>query len=183
MALIKCPECEKDISNKATSCPNCGCPLNNSQTQSTTPVLQDGNYKISTQSYNYRKHIPIKIIAIIVCIVVVVCIAIIYFCNKKPSNISDEMYDFGIEALEVIDDYLDNEIDSQTAYEKLSSIDSNVTQYYNTKSNDKYSKDKSVFYVVSILTSELNTDELDNARLFQNRNALAKANDKGERIE
>lgn len=26
MALIKCPECGKEISDKATSCPNCGCP-------------------------------------------------------------------------------------------------------------------------------------------------------------
>lgn len=26
MALIKCPECEKEISDKAESCPNCGCP-------------------------------------------------------------------------------------------------------------------------------------------------------------
>jgi uncharacterized OB-fold protein len=24
MALIKCPECERDISDKAISCPNCG---------------------------------------------------------------------------------------------------------------------------------------------------------------
>ena len=28
MALIKCPECSKDISDKAANCPNCGCPLN-----------------------------------------------------------------------------------------------------------------------------------------------------------
>ncbi len=27
MALIKCPECEKDVSDKAQSCINCGCPL------------------------------------------------------------------------------------------------------------------------------------------------------------
>lgn len=26
MALIKCPECGKEISDKATYCPNCGCP-------------------------------------------------------------------------------------------------------------------------------------------------------------
>ena len=26
MALIKCPECGKKISDKAPSCPNCGCP-------------------------------------------------------------------------------------------------------------------------------------------------------------
>lgn len=27
MALVKCVECGKDISDKATSCPNCGCPM------------------------------------------------------------------------------------------------------------------------------------------------------------
>ena len=28
MALIKCPECNKEISDKAISCPQCGCPIN-----------------------------------------------------------------------------------------------------------------------------------------------------------
>lgn len=27
MSLIKCPECGKEISDKSTSCPNCGCPV------------------------------------------------------------------------------------------------------------------------------------------------------------
>lgn len=27
MALIKCPECGKEISDKAAACPNCGCPV------------------------------------------------------------------------------------------------------------------------------------------------------------
>ena len=27
MALIKCPECGKEISNRANACPNCGCPV------------------------------------------------------------------------------------------------------------------------------------------------------------
>jgi len=26
MALVKCPECGKKISSKASSCPGCGCP-------------------------------------------------------------------------------------------------------------------------------------------------------------
>lgn len=30
MALIKCPECGKEISDKASACINCGFPLNNS---------------------------------------------------------------------------------------------------------------------------------------------------------
>lgn len=28
MAIIACPECGKEISNKATACPHCGCPIN-----------------------------------------------------------------------------------------------------------------------------------------------------------
>lgn len=27
MALIKCPECGREVSDKATSCPTCGCPI------------------------------------------------------------------------------------------------------------------------------------------------------------
>ena len=27
MALIKCPECGKEVSSLAVSCPNCGCPI------------------------------------------------------------------------------------------------------------------------------------------------------------
>ena len=27
MALIKCGECKKEISDKAEVCPNCGCPV------------------------------------------------------------------------------------------------------------------------------------------------------------
>ena len=28
MALIKCPECGKDVSERASCCPNCGYPIN-----------------------------------------------------------------------------------------------------------------------------------------------------------
>ena len=33
MALIKCPECGKEISNKASSCPGCGCPINKTEVE------------------------------------------------------------------------------------------------------------------------------------------------------
>lgn len=33
MALIKCPECGKEISDKAVSCPNCGNPINTPEPQ------------------------------------------------------------------------------------------------------------------------------------------------------
>lgn len=33
MALIKCPECEKEISDKASSCPSCGYPINKTEVE------------------------------------------------------------------------------------------------------------------------------------------------------
>lgn len=33
MALIKCPECGKEVSEKAGVCPNCGCPLTSGMTE------------------------------------------------------------------------------------------------------------------------------------------------------
>ena len=41
MALIKCPECGKEISDKAGSCPNCGCPIANAPTSIKVRALSD----------------------------------------------------------------------------------------------------------------------------------------------
>lgn len=47
MALINCPECKREISDQALSCPNCGFPLQKEQI--VTPVNQPG-LKRSTSS-------------------------------------------------------------------------------------------------------------------------------------
>ena len=44
MALIKCIECGHDISDKATSCPNCGCPVRFSLEQQ-----EEANQQIITE--------------------------------------------------------------------------------------------------------------------------------------
>lgn len=41
MALIKCPECGKQISDRAASCPNCGCPIGNVPTSIKVRALSD----------------------------------------------------------------------------------------------------------------------------------------------
>ncbi len=43
MALINCPECGKEISDKAISCPNCGCPTNIIQKEEETELMQFPN--------------------------------------------------------------------------------------------------------------------------------------------
>ena len=48
MALIHCPECKKEISSAAESCPHCGNPMN---TQIKCPSCKSTNvHKISTGS-------------------------------------------------------------------------------------------------------------------------------------
>ena len=38
MSLIKCQECGRDVSDKAKTCPNCGCPINRFQNEKDFPT-------------------------------------------------------------------------------------------------------------------------------------------------
>lgn len=52
MALIKCPECGKEISDKANSCPNCGCPsseFNKPQTDIDREIILSGSNDKNTE--------------------------------------------------------------------------------------------------------------------------------------
>lgn len=40
MALIQCPECEGKVSDKAQTCPHCGCPISSPQQTTRTPAVQ-----------------------------------------------------------------------------------------------------------------------------------------------
>lgn len=46
MALIKCPECGKEISDKAIACPECGCPMNDQK-----PVVVRKDYKARAKAF------------------------------------------------------------------------------------------------------------------------------------
>lgn len=43
MALIKCPECGKEISDQAENCPNCGYPIKNQSTNNVNNNQQNSN--------------------------------------------------------------------------------------------------------------------------------------------
>ena len=38
MALIKCPECNREVSDKAKACPNCGCPISTAHSFNVTSL-------------------------------------------------------------------------------------------------------------------------------------------------
>lgn len=52
MALIKCPECGKDVSDKAQSCINCGCPLAGINPAGTVSVAVNGPGMVQMYIFN-----------------------------------------------------------------------------------------------------------------------------------
>ena len=72
MAMIKCPECAKDISDRSYNCIHCGFPLQDNKTETTTNKLEPNI--VSSQMKNIGNNI--KIVAIIAVSLMVICLAI-----------------------------------------------------------------------------------------------------------
>lgn len=85
MSIIKCPECGKEISDKATFCPNCGVPLNEDKKN----VENDDkkNEKKSVRKRDSTLSILAAIFAIFVCTLpVAIILAIIDVSLPKKEN-------------------------------------------------------------------------------------------------
>lgn len=86
MALIKCPECGKEVSSEASNCPNCGHPINNK----------------AIVSFNNNKTTLMKIVGIICGIFMIVIISFTIFnVSKKSKTIYDEIIDCTLEMQEL----------------------------------------------------------------------------------
>lgn len=54
MALIKCPECHREVSDRATACPNCGCPISGPQA-STDTIIKIGDIFYPTNDWAIKR--------------------------------------------------------------------------------------------------------------------------------
>ena len=79
MALIKCPECEKEISDKAKNCPHCGCPLNE---HDSTNSYVDDNFVVKSVIKKPNR----KIIIIVLAVILAIAVGIIIFLIAKPDD-------------------------------------------------------------------------------------------------
>lgn len=92
MALIKCPECGKEISDKASNCPNCGCPIEQKS------KIEEPENKIEKKpdrgknSNGIGKTILIVIITAMVVFCIIVAIGNIFGEKNKNNDftVSDE---------------------------------------------------------------------------------------------
>lgn len=101
MALIKCPECGKEISDKATACINCGCPLSAMIEKpieiKTVTLEKDLISKQNFSSNSIHKHpkgkrksiCTVIIITLIIFIITMLCGLI--SVNKMPADINSQI--------------------------------------------------------------------------------------------
>lgn len=133
MALIKCPECGKEISDRATACPNCGCPIKHEE-----DIKVDGNVGEDSTITEPKKRSKKAVYAIIgIGALVLVGGAVMIpkqIENKKNATYTEAVnllekgkYDEASELLNEIPDYKDVQtIQGQLKYESYaySSINS-----------------------------------------------------------
>ncbi len=85
MALINCPECGTEISDKAKSCPNCGYPIN-------TDIEDKGSDAGLVNESASKKPPLVKIL--IICVAVLACIAAVILVIKhgvlKPKTVFED---------------------------------------------------------------------------------------------
>ena len=124
MALIKCSECGREISDKASSCPHCGCPVTGKEELLEKPSVEkevsEGNNEEtkpeSGKSEDKKKLSKGGIIAIIVAVVVIVAVVIAYFVlttdsrnyNAASDLFKEEKYQEALEMFTELGDYEDS---------------------------------------------------------------------------
>lgn len=109
MALIKCPECKKKISDKCGKCPNCGYPINESIENNNTG-RDVGNYEIHEKALKpFYKQLWFGVILGIAVVVVILATVLFINCDIKPrynENGEPEFVEFTSEVYTNSDDYL-----------------------------------------------------------------------------
>lgn len=102
MAMIKCPECGKEISDKAKQCIHCGCPIGIDDSVSEDYIDNEGkNDKMEAVTPDKRKN-TIKLCAIIGILVLVLVIVVVVITNiGKTDYIVTPGIELGMDKSEV----------------------------------------------------------------------------------
>lgn len=90
MALIKCPECGREVSDKAAKCPNCGMPLSEVHVETQRSSNNGAGKKIEQSlSQKEKKRIPTWLLAIIIVGSLLIVGGIVFFCFLGVSSNSE----------------------------------------------------------------------------------------------
>lgn len=85
MALMKCPECGHDVSDKAEKCQNCGCPVS-VNLPNPKPNLSEREIEEAANK-NFKKGMK-TVIIIILCLVILVSACEIVKAKKRNNSVA-----------------------------------------------------------------------------------------------
>ena len=110
--------------------------------------------------------------------------------KEPPADVSEQMYEYGVAALELCDDFLNNEIDEEIAKEKINKIYDNASIYNKNKYRElgvsnyveapdyQYKKDSHIEIDIYLLSSNLTLRSIrgtpSKEKISENRDKLAK---------
>ena len=127
MALIKCEECGKEISEEARTCPNCGVKTAKTKKQNKT------------------------ISKVVIMVLIIVTLIAIIGINTNNAKKKDLMYQCSIEAINILESYKEKRIDAKQAVKELKSIKYKLEEHaeeIREENEDKSFKSK---YLASII--------------------------------
>lgn len=88
MALITCPECGKEISNKSPSCIHCGCPLNNDQELHIEQITKDVEPPIPDKVKDRKKarKLGLGIVCVILAVIFIGILITVFLNNDRADS-------------------------------------------------------------------------------------------------
>lgn len=131
-----------------------------------------------------------KVITILITLVLVASLFGCSATKEPPKDVSEKMYEYGVAALEICDDFLNNDIDENTAKVKIDQIYENA-KYYNQKkyeefgvetyyeiSDYQYKKDSFIESDIYLISSDLTLRSISGTpskeKITEKRDKLAK---------
>ncbi len=82
MALIKCSECGKDISDKAEACPHCGCPVAlMAESKADSYVSKDKTIMVNKKTKKKKA----RLFSAVIVVAIVIAISVIIFFPSRYS--------------------------------------------------------------------------------------------------
>ena len=127
MALVKCPECGKEISDKAVSCPNCGCPIlkNNDSdcnvNEEKIPIIArkiNTDKPLTKKFFSNPRNKKFFILGIIIVVVVIIVVAVININNQNKQNKQNEIYKADFASIENVMEL--SQMDIEDVYSQIS---------------------------------------------------------------
>lgn len=107
MALIKCSECGKEFSDKATACPNCACPVDSMTKEKKEKLKQEEKVTNKVEKFSKKKFIIIAIVVIFILLIGFVATGLIFdFFSSDPYDNQSNLRDEYIPQVEITAEYI-----------------------------------------------------------------------------